>query len=120
MVDSALKIIRNRKYLLILIATCLIMHCCALADLLLQANVSMNLINIFLMIISLIPLGIVAFLPRCGSWIILAIWCVSLFPLRFVESSAGGIHDVMHDGDWGAWLLLSWAKVWRLPLWWRE
>lgn len=41
-------------------------------------------------------------------------------PLRFVESSAGGIHDVMHDGDWGAWLLSSWAKVWRLPLWWRE
>lgn len=80
MVDSALKIIRNRKYLLILIATCLIMHCCALADLLLQANVNMNLINIFLIIISLIPLGIIAFLPRCGSWIILAIWCVSLFP----------------------------------------
>ena len=80
MVDSALKIIRNRKYLLILIATCLIMHCCALADLLLQANVSMNLINIFLIIISLIPLGIIAFLPRCGSWIILAIWYVSLFP----------------------------------------
>ena len=48
MVDSALKIIRNRKYLLILIATCLIMHFCALADLLLQANVSMNLINIFM------------------------------------------------------------------------
>ena len=48
MVDSALKIIRNRKYLLILIATCLIMHCCALADLLLQANVSMNLINIYI------------------------------------------------------------------------
>lgn len=47
MVDSALKIIRNRKYLLILIATCLIMHFCALADLLLQANVSMNLINIY-------------------------------------------------------------------------
>lgn len=56
------------------------MHFCALADLLLQANVSMNLINIFMIIISLIPLGIIAFLPRCGSWIILAIWCVSLFP----------------------------------------
>ncbi|WP_270545590.1 hypothetical protein [Bifidobacterium pseudocatenulatum] len=120
MVDSALKIIRNRKYLLILIATCLIMHFCALADLLLQANVSMNLINIFMIIISLIPLGIIAFSASMRQLDNSCHLVRFAIPLRFVESSAGGIHDVMHDGDWGAWLLSSWAKVWRLPLWWRE
>lgn len=72
--------LHGRKGVLPLVTVCLLIHCCALADIMLQPNTRGNLGDALLVGASLVSLGTVVLLPKAGSWAILAIWCISLFP----------------------------------------
>lgn len=72
--------LHGRKGVLPLVTVCLLIHCCALADIMLQPNNRGSLGDALLVGASLVSLGTVVLLPKAGSWAILAVWCISLFP----------------------------------------